>query len=71
MKGTKTFDLTNYNDLRDYTELINNCAICVTSESDFFGVGKSEDGPVPCIIRVVDYRERDDCTASVYQQPVC
>ena len=71
MKKSEVYDLTIPRHLREYEELVNRRGVAVLSEKEFFGVGKSEDGPVPCIMRVVDYRERECDTDGVYAPPMC
>lgn len=75
MKKVKTFELTSYQDRRDYEELMNDSKVQVLDTRDFFGIGFDPNtGPNPSLTRVVDYRENapQECKANeVYKPPMC
>jgi hypothetical protein len=73
MKKTEVFDVSSNSGLRGLSELKNRPDVRILNEKEYFGIGGSEDGPVPMLYRSVDYEEQapnvllDD---SVYQMPL-
>lgn len=74
MKKVQAFELTNYQDRRDLQGLMNDPKVQILNTGDFFGVGRSEDGPEVTLTRVVDYRDAEaeaQETEAVYVPPIC
>lgn len=65
-----TFEITGNNDVREYERLVNDPNVVVSAKSDFFAAVPTDDGVVPVITRVVDYRELPRSDRSVYSAPL-
>lgn len=67
----QVFDLTVPSQAREYQDLTNLPGVAILDEKDCFAVGRGEEGPVPFVLRVVDYRRETTASEPLYTPPIC